>query len=278
MGKEKQARSISILLASTGVLLLSLCVTTVIRRQDALAGGLAVLGLGAMVLAALTPRLTGSVEMSLTGFKMELVKLTEVGRLSQYSEEEILTAIEARIGAPKDLATASPPAVSADRRLALPLPPVRAPEIDNPSAVPSHEDADFVPQRKVEQDDARRLFESWLDEVDRTNLVEAVELAEKMLRKPVPEQKLGVLQYAAISLRGHVQRSESDEILEILILVQRAILSGTPKDSPYYPTEVERLASALKMRAYRNNDLFDHSEAVDLISELEDARRRGQHR
>jgi hypothetical protein len=50
-----------------------------------------------MVLAALTPRLTGAVEMGLTGFKMELVKLSKVGRLAGYSEEDILAAIEAKL-------------------------------------------------------------------------------------------------------------------------------------------------------------------------------------
>jgi hypothetical protein len=69
----------------------------VLRHQDVVAGELAVLSLGAMVLAALTPRLTGTVEMGLSGFKMELVKLTDAGRLIQYAEEDILAAIEDRL-------------------------------------------------------------------------------------------------------------------------------------------------------------------------------------
>jgi hypothetical protein len=97
VAEPKRQRSFSALLAFAGLVLLGLCVVTALRRQDVLAGGLAVLGLGAMVLAALTPRLTGPVEMGLTGFKMELVKLSEVGRLAGYSEEEILAAIEDKL-------------------------------------------------------------------------------------------------------------------------------------------------------------------------------------
>jgi hypothetical protein len=57
MAEAKRERSYSPLLVLVGLILLGMCVAAMVRRQDVLAGGLAVLGLGAMVLAALTPRL-----------------------------------------------------------------------------------------------------------------------------------------------------------------------------------------------------------------------------
>src|SRR5688572_17615475 len=77
-----------------GFALLALCVVAVVRRQDVLAGGLAVLGLGAIVLGVLMPRLTGPVEMGLSGFKMQLADLAEIVKPTNYTRDEFAAAVE----------------------------------------------------------------------------------------------------------------------------------------------------------------------------------------
>src|SRR4051794_20534697 len=115
------------MLVIVGVLLLGLCVVTVFRSQDVLAGSLAVLGFGAITLAVLAPRMSGPVEMGPTGFKMELKehvdKVAEIGKSAGYQDSEILEAI---------LKTLSQEEASGSREPRIPAPgPVAPPRADD---------------------------------------------------------------------------------------------------------------------------------------------------
>jgi hypothetical protein len=251
VAEAKQQRSFSALLAFAGLVLLGLCVVTALRRQDVLAGGLAVLGLGAMVLAALTPRLTGPVEMGLTGFKMELVKLSEVGRLAGYSEEDILAAIEDKLGrasekpeppllADKDFRPYPPSGSTA-------FPPARGPyrsageELDEPSTGATWGDVD--------------------EDIDLGNLTDpAVSarfhrlLAETFLREARNSGRPEDFQHGIESLR--------------------AALAKTSRDAPMYPEAAQRLAEALNSRYHLTGAATDLDEIVDFLDQIENARRR----
>jgi hypothetical protein len=248
VAKRQQARSISALLVFTGLVLLGLCVVTVLRRQDVLAGGLAVLSLGAMVLAALTPRLTGTVEMGLSGFKMELVKLTEIGRLADYSEEEILATIENKLHAESSNRTTPE----------LDTPTHGGIQIDGSSGVMIGDGA--TQHNKFGKPD----FEDLLDHAARA-------LARG--KPSSPEQAKGDRALAE-GLFDRARMGGRPEDLEAAIKLARSALAATPQDSPMYAETVQQLATALQFRYYFSEAETDRDEIAALLSQLEDVRRR----
>lgn len=283
MVKEKQERSASVLPGFAGLVLLGLCVVSVLRHQDVLAGGLAVLSLGAMVIAALTPRLTGPVEMSLTGFKMELVKLTEVGRLTQYSEAVILASIEAKLrGQPGEMEVPLPSPqprdaqnlpissekdvnrsryeVNSDDLIIRPAPSSRGPgeDLGGPAMF-------SPPPGRTKRKD------NW----DHSALDRPVRQAKSALQGAslLPDQ-VDQLRSAVASLRSNGTFPSSVETNDTIILLLRGILAATPKESPMYPRAITELADALKFRSYFSNSAADRDKAVELVKELEEARRR----
>lgn len=74
------------LLVGTGFLLLGLCAAAALNRQDVLAGTLAVLGVGSIVLAVFAHRIDGTVELGPSGMKLDVTRQkaeqlsTELGR------------------------------------------------------------------------------------------------------------------------------------------------------------------------------------------------------
>jgi hypothetical protein len=267
VAKEKQARSISVLLASTGVVLLALCTVAVIRQQDVLAGGLAVLSLGAMVFAALTPRLAGPVEMSLTGFKMELIKLSEVGRLADYSEEEILAAIENKLRA---------------ETFNTPIEPLDSGDDQYFHWHASHSRAKW----------RRREYIRWSDtddteSIDRDNSVEAEGVGQDYDDDSSVHDRLNLdnLSSAASPEQAKELRASVAELLkqarmlgqtadlDVSIKSIRKALAAVPQDSPEYAEVVQLLAGAVQFRYSISEDQMGDDEIATLLSELESARR-----
>lgn len=281
MAKEKQARSISVLLAFTGLVLLGLCVITVIRRQDLLAGGLAVLSLGAMVLAALTPRLTGTVEMGLSGFKMELVKLTEVGRLTQYSDDVVLAAIKDKL----TVAIENTPALETDNPDPSTLEPPRGQlsgeylrrSVDKegrPARVTAElhtADPGSMPIRPFPL--RRKGFDSSDLPIPR-DLIDIAERGDRLSREQAEQIRV------AAKLLVQTKFSRPRYMLDTLILLLRAALAVAPGGSSEYADTIQLLADALRSRAYYSNRddpdrrRWPRDQTVELLRELESARRR----
>jgi hypothetical protein len=272
--EREAARSASLLLAFTGLVLLGLCILTAVRRQDVLAGGLAVLGLGAMVLAALTPRLTGPMEIGLSGFKMELVKLSEVGRLAGYSDEEILAAIESRFSTQSTVPSSSEP-------------PLLLPSSD---AIPSS--SRVKPADMSDDEPVDDSILEWNDGTvtadhdgggfpnDRANLPvdlnAAIKDAHTTLAETNPSspcystalRSLGNLLFERARLEG------KPDDLETSLAVLRKALTSAPRYSSVYTQLLKDLATALRFRSYFSGATADQEEIITLLEQLEAARRR----
>lgn len=272
MVEREAARSASLLLAFTGLVLLGLCILTVIRRQDVLAGGLAVLGLGAMVLAALTPRLTGPMEIGLSGFKVELVKLSEVGRLAGYSDEEILAAIESRLSTQSTVPSSSEPPLLLPSSDAIPSSSRAKPAdmLDEPIDDPILEWNDGT----VTTDHDGGGFPN-----DRANLPVDLNAAIKDARTTLAEtnpsspyystalRSLGNLLFERARLEG------KPDDLETSLAVLRKALTSAPRYSSIYTQVLKDLATALRFRYYFSGATADQEEIITLLEQLEAARR-----
>jgi hypothetical protein len=209
-----------------------------IRRQDILAGGLAVLALGAMVFAALMPRLTGTVEMSLSGFKMELVKLTEIGRLANYSEEEILAAIEYKLRAESSVLSSVTPEKN-----------IKSSYIGGTSVT--------------------------LDGSDKPSTEDPLGRVLRALAHGTPSSPKQAEQYWALAMEILIgQRASRDGVAVInAFKLARNALAAMPQDSPEYPKAVTQLAKALRFRYPALKDETNRVEIAALLTELENARR-----
>jgi hypothetical protein len=236
VSETKAVRSVIRLLVFVGPVLLRLCVATVVRRQDALAGGFAVLGFGSMVLAALAPRLTGPVEMGLSGFKMELVKLSETGRILNYSNEDILVAIENKLSS-RD--PARPPSE----------PPAQPPTLE---IVNGDDDGDLDRATDLANlaGTLRAKFYTGgeLDDLDET--IKSAQAAVA-LTPPKPPHRPAMLGILGELLLGRVQRTgQRPEDLNFSVSLLREAMMSTPRNSPTYAQALGQLADALRFRYY----------------------------
>lgn len=245
MAKSLPARSGSLYLAFTSLVLLGLCVAAMIRRQDVLAGALAALGLGATVLGALMPRLTGTVEMGLSGFKMEVAKLSEVGRLAGYSDEDILAAIEDRLGQEirlqleRELRLRGREGIQIGDSSVLGMPPL------------TH----GMPVPADEYEEIRRTYTA-LAQLDQT----------------APERP-GILIQLGTLLINQARRMGHDHEADHGIAILRQALELVPKDSPMYVEALKALTAALEIHYPSSGFTHGRKDILPVLEQLEQARR-----
>lgn len=269
MVERDAARSVSLLLAFTGLVLLGLCILTVVRRQDILAGGLAVLGLGAMVLAALAPRLTGPMEMGLSGFKVELVKLSEVGHLAGYSDEEILAAIESRLTTRNTVPSSEPPLLHpASDAILNSSRPKPADFSGYPIDPPEWTDGTVTTDRDGEEppNDRANLFVD-LNAAIKNAHATLVETEQTSPYYPIALRSLGNLLFERARLEG-----KPDDLENSLSALRKALMS-TPRYSSVYTQVLKDLATALRFRYYFSGATADQEEITTILEQLEAARR-----
>lgn len=245
MAKSRLARSGSLYLAFTSLVLLGLCVAAMIRRQDVLAGALAALGLGATVLGALMPRLTGIVEMGLSGFKMEVAKLSEVGRRAGYSDEDILAAIEDRLGQEtrrkleRELRLRRRGDIQIGDSSALGMPPL------------TH----GMPVPADEYEEIRRTYTA------------LAQLDQAAPERPGILIQLGTLLINQARRMGH--HHEADNGIAML----RQALELVPKDSPLYVEALKALTAALEIHYPTSGVTHGRKDILPVLDQLEQARR-----
>jgi hypothetical protein len=210
-------------------------------------------------------------EMGLSGFKVELVKLSEVGRLAGYSDEEILAAIENRITTQNTVPSS-------------PEPPLLLPSSDTISSSTRVKPADMSdePIESTPEWTARRVTNDHDREESpngRPNLPVDLNATIKDARTALAEteqsspnystalRSLGNLLFERVRLEG------KPDDLESSISVLRQALTSTPRYSSMYTQVLNDLATALRFRYYFSGATADQEEITTLLEQLEAARR-----
>jgi hypothetical protein len=220
-----------------------------IRRQDVLAGALAVLGLGATVLGALMPRLTGTVSIGLSGFKLEVAKLSEVGRLAGYSDEEILAAIEGRLGEETRLQIEQQ---LQDRRggsVQVGSGGIARPPLAWRDSIPAHDDEEI-----------QRTYKAITD------------LDHASPERPALLIQLGTLLIHSARHLGHEQDADYG------VAILREALELIPQSSPAYIEALTQLTAALEILYPPPRLARSQGDILFLLEQLEQARRRRRKR
>jgi hypothetical protein len=256
------------MLAAVGLLLLALCAFALIRRQDAVAGGLAVLGLGALVLGVLAPRLTGPVEMGLSGFKLQLVEnLTTTGEAAGYSDEDILEAIK-RALSDRETPTAPPAIRTGDDRLVS----------DEPLARPDESELGALKSVDLAREALRR-FEaepSPLGEPSLSDLYEGIHRLHQaiaLLPTTSPMRPSVHLMLADALIRRYEVSGEVDDIEQAMSLIHQA-LAAIPEDHPMRESALQLLAKVSQLRYAATGEIANQAEAMEALRLLDEARRR----
>jgi hypothetical protein len=245
----KPPQPLTRLLIFVGLVLLGLCVGTVIRNQDTLAGVFAVLGLGTIVLAALLPRLEGPVEMSLSGFKFQLSRLAETGRTLGYSEEDILAAIEIRLRRQNTSSTQEPPG----NEIAS-----EAVDGENPPPVPDQLNLAIALEEKY----------SWSHDI--ADFEKALATGMRALEDAPPQSphRSSVLGFLGMLLLKRARAEGNVSVENHALAYLREALGASAMGSPQYQAALKTLASAAQDRLDADQD-----EVIAHLDELESARR-----
>jgi hypothetical protein len=256
VGEEKMARVVSVLLAALGALLLVLAAAAMFRRQDALAGGLAVLGFGAVLIAGLMPRLTGPVEIGLSGVKLQVTQISQAGQAAGYKQEDILAAVDEVLSGRESL--------SADR-FVPPTPHVSMPGVSG-SAWPGLDEANLAVAHR----------DKYLRTADPDELEHAITEAERAVAM-VPSNSagrsptLGLLGELMVERFTHTGAlADLDQAVNLL----QTALAETAMDSPVYAGLLSQLAKAVQFRFETLGNAADHDQVVMLLQRLEEVRRR----
>lgn len=260
-GESHEQRSpASRLLIGVGLLLLVLCAVVAIRRQDVLASALAVLGLGAIIVGVLVPRLEGPVELGPSGLKLQVVAAA-----AGYSQEVLQEAIAAALterGSASWIEESTHRAPASLEHGAVEISDLLAGSV---SSAPDNEAAL-----------AQALLERWERTQVAEDLAEAVAHAERALAQTPPGSSarpplLLLLAYA--SLADYQFRGDRG-LLERAIEAARSALKTTVQDSPAYESAIRLLAAALQERYGATGALEDQDEAIASLRRLEEVRRR----
>jgi hypothetical protein len=260
------------LLACVGIVLLALCAVAAVRRQDVLASSLAVLGLGAIVLAVLAPRLTGPVELGPSGFKLQLVEQLSLGQSVGYSEAEILDAIKHALAEEESRTAPSDVSSSSGRPESAPPDRDAASESLLPAAVGA--------RPRDAATDAAALAEALFERWERTNspndLDEAIARVHMALAQTPPESPLRapLLILLTKTQLALYQTSGDQSALAKGIEDAHETLATSPPDSPTHRAALQLLATALMNRYASTGEIGDQDQAIELLSRLDEARQR----
>lgn len=218
---------------------------------------------------------------------MELVKLTEVGRLSQYSEEVVLAAIEDKLApaiedAPaldnettKPKTPVSPLRKSLGEHLRRSLDKEGRPVRVTAKMHPRDGATDSVPgstteaPTTVQQVPLRRGKDIPPDLPIPPDLLNLVERGAPLSREQATQVRL-----AAKSLVRLKTFSQSPQVLGILVRLIRAALAAFPDGSREYEDTLKLLAGSVRYGISFNDSFLNRSETAELLGKLEKARRR----
>jgi hypothetical protein len=251
------------LLVGVGLLLLVLCAIVAIRRQDALASALAVLGLGAIILGVLMPRLEGPVELGPSGLKLQLVK--QIAEAAGYSKEDldeaIAGALTGRVVAPSTEESSPVRRASSENAVEE-----IADAISDSTSSPANNDADL----------ARALLQRWNRTGATEDLQDAVDHARAALEDTPADSSaraplLLLLAYASLT---RFETTGDQHLLDEATVAARQALATTVQDSPEYEGAIRLLASASQRKYDLTGALSDQDEAIWLLRQLEEGRRR----
>lgn len=256
MGEDRVGRAGAILVACTGVGLIVAAVIAMLRRQDVLAGSLAMLGLGAVILAGLMPRLTGPIEVGPSGLKLQVMQqLAQAGKAAGYRQDEILAALEEMGGSPE---MRMPDAPASDAH--VPIPPASgygAPGLEQANMAAAHR------ERYLRTGEPEELAAA-LHSIER-----AIQMAATG-SDSLPNM-LGL--FGELMLESFRRTGETADLDQAVEILQRA-LADTTTGSPAYGQILSQLARAVQARYERLGGWKDQEQVLGLLQHLEEVRRR----
>jgi hypothetical protein len=249
------------LLAGAGIALLIVCAIVAVRGQDELAIGLAVVGVGVLIIAVFEKRIFGEVELSATRMKINVAQMKEtvreVGKAARYSPEEIRRAEQS---------------VKEETLESEILPGPSPGESLHESGAPYDDlGVQLPPESRELVDRAETLLAKYEASGDRDDLNKAW-LAAKRARQSGPENSVPLLLVEAkIMLRDGVDHDDIENLQSAVHLARWAFDQVSESD-PAYGAALGLLVSAVRAYTAVQADAWSPGSVEHALTLLDEAR------